>query len=113
MRAAGRTDSQARLMWEKRGAEQSELLCLSKKKLVTGTGGFRGWGYRKQSFLSIFFGTSSTLSYMHIFPSQKITLKIYVLAGVAQWIERWPANQGVAGSMPSRDTCLGCRPGAQ
>ena len=76
-------------------------------------GGFRGWEYRKQSFRSIFFGTSSTLSYMHIFPSQKITLKIYVLAGVAQWIERWPANQGVAGSMPSRDTCLGCRPGAQ
>ena len=28
------------------------------------------------------------------------------LAGVAQWIEHQPANQGVAGSIPSQGTCL-------
>ena len=33
------------------------------------------------------------------------------LAGVAQWIERQPANQRVTGSIPSQGTCLGCRPG--
>ena len=32
------------------------------------------------------------------------------LAGVAQWIEREPANQRVAGLIPSQGTCLGCRP---
>ena len=35
------------------------------------------------------------------------------LAAVAQWIERWPASQGVSASIPSQGTCLGCRPGAQ
>ena len=35
------------------------------------------------------------------------------LAGVAQWIECWPANQKVAGWIPSQGTCLGCRPGPQ
>ena len=34
-------------------------------------------------------------------------------AGVAQWIERRPANQGVAGLIPSQGTCLGCGPGPQ
>ena len=29
------------------------------------------------------------------------------LAGVAQWIEHGPANQSVAGSIPSQGTCLG------
>ena len=33
------------------------------------------------------------------------------LASVAQWIERWPANQKVTGLIPSQGTCLGCRPG--
>ena len=28
-------------------------------------------------------------------------------AGVAQWIKHWPANQRVAGSIPSQGTCLG------
>ena len=32
-----------------------------------------------------------------------------VLAGVAQWIERRPVNQGVAGLIPSQGTCLGER----
>ena len=33
------------------------------------------------------------------------------LAGVAQWIECQPVNQGVACSIPSQGTCLGCGPG--
>ena len=33
------------------------------------------------------------------------------LAHVTQWIECWPANQGVCGSIPSQGTCLGCGPG--
>ena len=33
------------------------------------------------------------------------------LAGVAQWVECQPANQGVAGSIPSQGTCPGCGPG--
>ena len=32
---------------------------------------------------------------------------------MAQWIEQWPVKQGVTGSIPSQDTCLGCRPGPQ
>ena len=35
------------------------------------------------------------------------------LAGVAQWIERWPVNERVAGWIPSQGTCLGCGPGPQ
>ena len=35
------------------------------------------------------------------------------LAGVAQWIEHWPANQKVTSSIPSQGTCLGCGPGPQ
>ena len=31
------------------------------------------------------------------------------LAGVAQWIERRPANQRVASSIPRQGTCLCCR----
>ena len=38
---------------------------------------------------------------------------LMALAGVAQWIERRPANQRVAGSIPSQGTCLGCGPGPQ
>ena len=32
---------------------------------------------------------------------------------MAQWIECQPVKQGVAGSIPSQDTCLGCGPGHQ
>ena len=39
--------------------------------------------------------------------------KNLALAGVAQWIERWSANQGVAGLIPSQGTCLRCRPAPQ
>ena len=35
------------------------------------------------------------------------------VAGVAQWIECWPVNQRVAGSIPSQGTCHGCGPGPQ
>ena len=35
------------------------------------------------------------------------------LAGVFQWIERQPANQRVAGSIPSQGTYLGCGLGPQ
>ena len=35
------------------------------------------------------------------------------LAGVAQWTERQPANQKVAGSIPSQGTCLDFGPGPQ
>ena len=33
------------------------------------------------------------------------------LAGVAQWIECWTANQRAAGLIPSQGTCLGHGPG--
>ena len=32
----------------------------------------------------------------------------FALTGVSQWIERWPVNQRVAGSIPSQGTCLSC-----
>ena len=35
------------------------------------------------------------------------------LAGVAQWIERWPANRKVTGLIPGQGTCLGCGPDPQ
>ena len=38
---------------------------------------------------------------------------VFALAGVAQWIEHWPANQRVTHSIPSQSTCLGCGPGPQ
>ena len=36
---------------------------------------------------------------------------LFALAGAAQWIGRRPANQKVAGLIPSQGTCLGCSPG--
>ena len=42
---------------------------------------------------------------------KKTVLKRTALAGVAQWIEHGPANQRVAGSIPSQGTGLGCGPG--
>ena len=38
---------------------------------------------------------------------------ITALAGVARWIECWPANQKGSGSFPSQGTGLGCGPGPQ
>ena len=37
----------------------------------------------------------------------------YALAGVAQWAERWTANQRAVGSIPSQGTYLSCGPGPQ
>ena len=34
-------------------------------------------------------------------------IKNRALAGVAQWIEHQPTNQGVAGLIPGQGTCLG------
>ena len=42
-----------------------------------------------------------------------ISIKLQSLAGVVQWFECRPANQRLAGSIPSQDTCLGCGPGPQ
>ena len=44
---------------------------------------------------------------------KKIIKKLKLaLAGVAQWIECWPANQRVTGLIPSQGTCLGCGSGS-
>ena len=40
-------------------------------------------------------------------------LMFYALAGVAQWIERWPVKCKAASLIPSEGTRLGCRPGPQ
>ena len=45
-------------------------------------------------------------------PSANIDGNI-ALAGVAQWVERQPANQRVTSSIPNQGTCLGCGPGPQ
>ena len=37
--------------------------------------------------------------------------KLMALAGIPQWVEHGPVNQRVTGSVPSRGTCPGCRPG--
>ena len=42
-----------------------------------------------------------------------LKLQLTALAGVAQWIELWTEKQMVTGSIPGRDTCLGCGPGPQ
>ena len=39
--------------------------------------------------------------------------KQWALAGVTQWIERWPAIWRVASSIPGQGTYLGCRLGPQ
>ena len=48
-----------------------------------------------------------------VFTLQETLLRMEhsALTGVAQWIECEPVNQRVAGAIPSRGTCLGCRPG--
>ena len=46
----------------------------------------------------------------HIYSETSIFL-FGALAGVPWWIECWPANQRVTGSIPSQGTCLSCGPG--
>ena len=53
-------------------------------------------------------GSEHTIPY-----TDNVKLYTCALAGVAQWIECWPANQSVSGSIPSQGTLLGCRPGPQ
>ena len=50
---------------------------------------------------------------MIVFGGEKLSDGKTALADVPQWTERRPANQRVAGSIPSQGTCLGCRPGPQ
>ena len=38
---------------------------------------------------------------------------LFSLAGMAQWIEHWHANQKAASSIPGHSPCLGCRPDLQ
>ena len=38
---------------------------------------------------------------------------LWALAGVAQWVEHWPANERVTGLIPRQGTCLGYGPGPQ
>ena len=40
-----------------------------------------------------------------------LKLQASALAGVAHWIELWPVNLRVAGSIPSQGKCLGCGAG--
>ena len=51
----------------------------------------------------------------HYSPTRTASLLLLIenapaLAGVAQWIECWPENQRVAGSIPSQGMCLSCGP---
>ena len=54
----------------------------------------------------------------HQFPRDIITTvplncNFDALPGVAQWIESWPVNQKVPGSIPNQGSCRGCGPGPQ
>ena len=46
-------------------------------------------------------------------PGICLKFRLLALAAVAQWIECQPANQKVAGWIPSPGTSLGCGPGPQ
>ena len=49
-----------------------------------------------------------------IVPVHGIVKCLYLaLADVAQWVECWPVNQRVTGSIPSQGICLDCEPGPQ
>ena len=67
----------------------------------------------------MFFSLSSSFPpdffFFFFFCNDSFHVKKYfmALAGVAQWIELWPANKKVAGWIPSQGTCLGCGPGPQ
>ena len=64
-----------------------------------------GWGLCQTSELV----TEKQCWLLHIFLKKPWR----ALAGVAQWIERQPENQGVTGSIPNQGICLGCRPRSQ
>ena len=52
----------------------------------------------------------SSLPLTFLSPLRNYVLKYHAVACVTQWIEHRPANQKVAGSIPSQGTCLVCRP---
>ena len=54
-----------------------------------------------------------TPNFKHQHKPQQLLRDESALAGVAQWIECWPVNPKIAGSIPSQGTCLGCGPGPQ
>ena len=69
---------------------------------------------------------AATLFCLQVFASRvcsawnrtKVTITVLdntslALAGVTQWIEHWPANRKVTGSLLHQGTCLGYRPGLQ
>ena len=86
-----------------------QIICIS-KKLPCGAAA-AGLGPISFVFLICKSGTVTLVPLAsHICADKKVLL---ALAGVAQWIECWPANQRVTGSILSQDTCLGCRPGPQ
>ena len=73
-----------------------------------------GWAHENVTRLALFsHDLNSSFSKNGIYwgDSASQNHPAFTLAGVAQWAEHWPANQGVAGSIPSQSTCLGCRPG--
>ena len=37
-------------------------------------------------------------------------METFALDGVVEWVERWPANRRVAGSISGQDRCLICGP---
>ena len=51
-------------------------------------------------------------TFLIVFLTWKVNSVIlfWTLAGVAQWTEGRPVNQGVTGWIPSQSTCLDCRP---
>ena len=63
------------------------------------------WPYYPKQFID-----SMKLLLKYQWYISQIQKKLFALAGVGQWTERQPANQGVTGSIPSQGTCLGCRP---
>ena len=63
-------------------------------------------------YLMFFSFSPSPLTGVKTINVQKDLKECPALAGVAQWIEHQPVNQGVAGSIPSQGTCLSYRPGS-
>ena len=62
--------------------------------------GMQGW-----------YNIHKSINVTHHINKMKHKNHMIALAGVAQWIECWPANQRVTCSIGSQGTCLGCRPG--
>ena len=59
-------------------------------------------GGHQSKFLSL------SPSKINRYTEEKIFVRKGALAGVAQWVEQWHANQKVVSSIPSEGTCLVC-----